>query len=191
MAYMRHCSPFLYEDATGDIVGVRDLDGSELYLVPNVGVFFDTTDQSADVDTAKAMTFNNAQTERGVRLANSSRLYVDRRATYNLQFSAMFCNPEATAYAVSVWVAVNGVAMPDSCTDMTVPTKHGSTNGKAVASWNFFLDLNAGDYIELYWSTPYATVFIEHQDARTTPARPATPSVILTINEVNGQRRAA
>lgn len=186
---LRHGTAFLYNDA-GDIAGLRDPDGSELYLVPNVGVFFDTSDQTADADTAKAMTFNTAQIERGVRLVNSSRLTVDRLATYNLQFSAMFSNPESSAYAVSVWPVVNGVAVPDSCTDLTVPSKHGQINGKAVAAWNFFLDLNANDYVQLYWSTPFATVFIEHQDVRTTPARPAIPSVIVTLNEVNGQRRA-
>lgn len=187
---LRHGTPFIYNDA-GDIAGLRDPDGSDLYLVPNVGVFIDTTDQTAGADTAKAMTFNTAQMQRGVTLSAGSRLTVDRQATYNVQFSAMFSNPESSAYAVSVWAAVNGVAVPDSCTDLTVPSKHGQVNGKAVASWNFFLDLNAGDYVELYWSTPFATVFIEHQDARTNPARPAIPSVILTINEVNGQRRAA
>lgn len=189
MARTRHGSAFLYDDETSDIVGLRDPDGSELYLVPRVGVFIDTTDQTALADTAKAMTFNTAQTERGVTVSNGTRLTVDRRATYNVQFSAMFSNPEATAYAISVWPAVNGVAAPDSCTDMTVPAKHGSTNGKAVAAWNFFLDLNVGDYIELYWSTPQATVFIEHQHVRTAPDRPSIPSVIVTVNEVNGQRR--
>lgn len=187
---LRHGTPFIYNDA-GDIAGLRDPDGSDLYLVPNVGVFIDTTDQTAGADTAKAMTFNTAQMQRGVTLSTGSRLTVDRQATYNVQFSAMFSNPESSAYAVSVWAAVNDVAMPDSCTDLTVPSKHGQVNGKAVASWNFFLDLNAGDYVELYWSTPFATVFIEHQDVRTSPARPAIPSVILTVNEVNGQRRAA
>jgi len=188
MVRLRHGTTFLYDDNNDDIVGIRDIDGSELYLVPNIGAFFDTTDQTATVDTAKAMTFNTAQIQRGVTLSNNSRVRVDRKATYNVQFSAMFSNPEATAYAVSVWLARNGSAVADSCTDITVPAKHGSVNGKAVAAWNFFIDLNAGDYIELYWSTPQATVIIEHQDVRTTPTRPAIPSVILTVNEINGQR---
>ncbi|MFZ9370243.1 MAG: hypothetical protein ACO25M_00040 [Limnohabitans sp.] len=191
MARTRFGTAFLYDSTTGDIVGVRDPDNSELYLVPNVGAFFDTTDQTATADTAKAMTFNTVQIERGVELVANSKIYVDRQATYNVQFSAMFSNPEATAYAISVWLAVNGVATPDSCTDLTVHSKHGSINGKAVAAWNFFLDLNAGDYLEMYWSTPQATVFIEHQHTRTTPARPAIPSVILTVNEINGQRRTS
>lgn len=185
---LRHGTPFIYDD-NDDIVGLRDPDNSELYLVPNVGVFIDTTDQTAAADTAKVMALSTSQTARGVTLTNGSRMVVDRTATYNVQFSAMFSNPEANAYAVSVWPAINGVAVPYSCTDITVPSKHGSTNGKAVASWNFFFDLKALDYVELYWSTPFATVFIEHQDARTSPARPAIPSLIVTVNEVDGQRR--
>lgn len=188
MVKLRHGQPFLYDDNSDDIVGIRDTDGSELYLTPNVGSFYDTTDQTAVADTAKAMTFNIAQIQRGVTLANSSRVQVNRKATYNVQFSAMFSNPDGTAHAVSVWLTRNGTAVADSCTDLTVPAKHGNVHGKAVGAWNFFIDLNAGDYVELYWSTPQATVIIEHQDARTTPTRPVTPSVILTVNEINGQR---
>lgn len=189
MAYLRQNTPFIYDDQTNDIVGLRDTDGSELYLVPNLGVFIDTSDQTAEIDTAKAMVFSTAQMQRGVSLVGNTKLTVDRTATYNVQFSAMFSNPESTAYAISVWPSINGTPVSDSCTDITVPAKHGQTNGKAVAAWNFFFDLKANDYIELYWSTPYATVFIENQAARTSPVRPAIPSVIVTVNEVDGQRR--
>jgi hypothetical protein len=189
MPKLRHGQPFLYDDDSEDIVGLRDIDGSELYLVPHTGTWYDLDDQTAAADTRTLMTFDTVGFERGITLSNSTRLNISRRATYNVQFSAMFSNPEAAAYAVSVWLSVNGVDAPDSCTDITVPAKHGQANGKAVAAWNFFVDLNPRDYVELVWSTPYATVFIEHAHARTGPVRPAVPSVILTINEINGQRR--
>lgn len=187
---LRHGTAFIYDD-NDDIAGLRDPDGSELYLVMNTGTFISLTDQTALPDTAAAMTYEVDYITHGITRSGASRIYVDRQATYNVQFSAMFSNPEATAYAVSLWLKVNGANAIGSCTDITVPAKHGSANGKSVPSWNFFLELNAGDYFELYWSTPQATVFIENQDARTAPDRPAIPSVILTVNEINGQRRTS
>jgi hypothetical protein len=186
---LRHGTAFLYDGTTGDIVGLRDPDNSELYLVPTTGTWYSLTDQSADADTATTMTCDTVGFERGITLSNDSRFNISRRASYNLQFSAVFANPESSAYAVSVWLRVNGVDVASSCTDLTVPDKHGQVSGKAVASWNFFLDLNAGDYVQLVWSTPYNTIAIEHTDARTAPVRPAMPGLIVTINEINGQRR--
>lgn len=185
---LRHGTPFVYDDGN-DIVGLRDPDGSELYLVMHTGTWYDLGDQTADANAATVMTLDTAGFERGITLSSNSRLTVSRKATYNVQFSAMFSNPESTAYAVSVWPRINGADVPSFCTDITVPSKHGQVNGKAVASWNFFLDLNVNDYVELVWSTPYATILIEHLDARTDPVRPAIPSLIVTINEINGQRR--
>ena len=189
MARLRHGSTFLYDDTTADIVGLRDPDGSDLYLVMHTGTWYGLADQPADANTATLMTFDTVGFERGITLSNDSRLNISRRASYNLQFSAMFSNPESSAYAVSVWPRVNGVDVPASCTDITVPAKHGQVNGKAVAAWNFFFDLNERDYVQLVWSTPQSTVLIEGIDARTGPVRPAIPALIVTINEINGQRR--
>jgi len=36
------------------------------------------------------------------------------------------------------------------------------------------------------WSTPSTQVLIDYTDARTSPVRPAVPSVIVTMNEVDG-----
>jgi hypothetical protein len=186
---LRHGTPFIYDDVTGDIVGLRDPDGSDLFLVPATGTWYSLADQTADADTATPMTCDTVGFARGITLSNNSRFNVSRRASYNVQFSAVFANPESSAYAVSVWLRVNGADVAGSCTDLTVPGKHGQVNGKAVAAWNFFLDLNAGDYAQFVWSTPQATLTIEHIDARTAPVRPSVPALIVTINEINGQRR--
>lgn len=181
-------APWLYDSVTGDIVGIKDPDGSEMLLmrIPFVGAFIDTTDQTATVDTATAMQCNTTQIANGVVVVDGTKFRVARKAIYNIQFSAQLFNTDSTAYAVSVWLKKSGTDVPDSCTDLFVPARHGSTDGAAVASWNFFVELNAGDYVQLMWSTPSATVSIQHTAARTTPARPAIPSLIVTINEVDG-----
>lgn len=181
-------NPWLYDSVTGDIVGIKDPDGSELLFmrIPHIGAFYDAGDQTALVDTATAMTCDTVQISRGITVVDQTKFTVSRKASYNIQFSAQFFNPESSDYRVSVWPKVNGTNVEDSCTDITVPSKHGFDSGAVVAAWNFFLDLNAGDYVELMWSTPIATITMEHTAARTTPVRPAIPSLIVTINEVDG-----
>lgn len=183
-----HGAPWLYDNETGDLVGVKDPDRSEFYWmrIPHIGSFYDVLDQSASVNTATAMLLRGVAISRGVTIVDNSKITISRSGTYNIQFSAMFSNPESTAYAISFWLRKNNNNVPDSNTDLTVPTKHGQVNGKAVAAINFFVDAEPGDYFELMWSTPMATIIIEHQDAQTDPVRPVTPSVILTINEVDG-----
>ena len=181
-------SPFLYDADTGDIVGVKDPDGSELLFmkIPHVASFYDTTHQSATADTATVITVNTTGIARGISLANGSKFTASRKGTYNIQFSAQLLNSDTTDHNVSIWLRKNGTDVADSCTDITVPSKHGSINGAAVAAWNFFIDLVAGDYVQLVWSTPNALVLIDYTAARTTPVRPAIPSLIVTMNEIDG-----
>lgn len=181
-------SPFLYDADTGDIIGVKDPDGSELLFmrIPHVASFYDTTHQTASINTATAMTVNTTDISRGISLTNSSKVTVSRKGTYNLQFSAQLLNTDSAEHNISIWLRKNGSDVADSCTDITVPAKHGSVDGAEVAAWNFFIDLVAGDYVQLMWSTPSAQVTIDYTAARTSPVRPATPSLIVTMNEVDG-----
>lgn len=176
-------------DNEGHVAGVQQTDNARPTLFRNIqpyyGNFIDLVDQSALADTATAMLFRTELFASGVSIVDNSKITVDRDGIYNIQFSAMFDNPEASEYDVSVWLDVNGSNVAGTNTDLTVPKKHGGTNGHAVASWNFFVNLTSTDYVRLMWSTPFATVVIAHQDVQANPARPTTPSVILTVNQVN------
>ena len=180
---------FLYDDVTNRIVGLKSPDGSELLLmrIPFIGSFLDLTDQSAEVNTATAITFDTTVISSGVSIVADSRITFARKAVYNLAFSAQLVNASTTDDAtVSIWLSKNNSAVANSNSEVTVVKKHAGGDGKLVAAWNFFVDVNEGDYVELYWSTTVAATTITHQAAQTSPARPATPSVILTVNEVDG-----
>ena len=51
-----------------------------------------------------------------------------------------------------------------------------------VAAWNFFIQLNAGDYTEIYWATDNNAIVLEHNTGAM--GGPAIPSTIITINQV-------
>jgi hypothetical protein len=56
-----------------------------------------------------------------------------------------------------------------------------------VAAWNFFVDLEAGQYAEIMWSVNGTGVDCFYTGTQSSPTRPATPSLIVTVNEVDGQ----
>lgn len=115
----------------------------------------------------------------------SSMITAGLDGTYNIQFSFQFANTSATAYDVDIWLKKNDVTIPDSNSQFTVPGKHGSINGHLIAALNYFVDMLAGDVIEIVWRTENSTVFIEYIPPQASPIRPATPSAIVTVNFVS------
>jgi hypothetical protein len=53
-----------------------------------------------------------------------------------------------------------------------------------IAALNFFLELQANDYVEIMWRPSDVGVSIEHYGTSTTPDRPSVPSVIATVNYI-------
>lgn len=149
-----------------------------------LGAFHSDVDQVASANTAMAMEFEVEDFAVDVSIVDDTKITVVRDGKYNIQFSAQLINSDSSEHLISVWASINGTDVVSSCTDITVPKKLGGINGAAVAAWNFFLDMSANDYAELYWSTPNNKVTIEYTSARTNPDRPDVPSTILTVNQV-------
>lgn len=156
------------------------------YTFPHGG-FSDDTDQSASANTATAMEFNTTDVSDGVEVQGSppTKIYVPQDGVYNVQFSAQFVNTNTPAVNISIWLAVDGANLDNSCTFITVHEKHAGGDGYGVGAWNWFVRLNRGQYVEIYWSTPSTAVTIDHIPAQVSPTRPATPSVILTVSFVS------
>jgi len=143
------------------------------------GSFFDTTTQTAAViNTAYPITLNSTSITDGVYIGTpTSRVFVDRIGTYNFQFSAQLNKSTAGSGNVFIWYRVNGANAANSATSVTLP---GSSSAVAAA-WNFVVDLNAGDYFELVWSTD--NIGCQIQAAAASGPVPAIPSVILTVTD--------
>jgi hypothetical protein len=104
---------------------------------------------------------------------------------YNLQWSGQFENADTQLHDASVWIRVNGTDVVGSNGLISVPNKHGGVNGHTIAAWNYFVQLDAGDYVELWWSTDDAQVSLQYYAAGTSPTRPTTASVIATLSFVS------
>lgn len=150
------------------------------------GIFTDSTDQTAASTTAAyAMTFNTTEHSNGVSVLNNSEITVQEAGFYNIQFSAQLANTDSQEHDVSIWFQKNGTPEANSNTELTVPAKHGSVDGHAVAAWNFITHLEAGEYVKIFWQADSTLVSIEALGTQTSPDRPATPSLILTVTFVS------
>jgi len=149
------------------------------FRAPRSGSFYDTTTQTAAaVNTAYAMTFNTTDLSVGVtRGSPTSRIYVDRANVYNVQFSAQVDKTAGGVGLVWVWLRKNGVNVPDSAGQIRIQ----GNNAEILAAWNYIIELNAGDYIELMWEVDDTSVILLAEVA--SAIHPSVPSVILTVTD--------
>ena len=189
MAYMKQGFPWLYDNSSGDIVGVKDPDGSETYFAraPYIGSFYDVSLQPAAANTATVFECDTTDISRGVVMVDNTKITVARTATYNIAFSAQLENSANDERTVSIWLRKQGSNLANSNTMVTIPKKHAGGNSYLVAAWNFFVDLEAGQYAEIMWSVNGTGVDCFYTGTQSSPTRPATPSLIVTVNEVDGQ----
>ena len=150
------------------------------------GAFQDSTDQTAaSTTTAYPMTFDTTDFSNGVYLSNSSRMNVRNAGIYNVQFSVQLENQDSAQHDVDIWFRKNGTNITASNSKFTVPArKSASIFGHVIAAINYFVELAANDYIEIVWRTESTDVSLEQTPAESSPTRPATPSVIATMQYV-------
>jgi len=151
------------------------------------GAFQDSTDQvAANTTTAYAITFNTTDFSNGVTIASSSRITVADSGIWNLQFSIQFTNTTNSAQDVDVWFRVNGTNVANSNSRFGfAPRKSPGDPYHTIAAMNYFVSLNATDYVEIMWRPTDVGVTIEQYAASSTPTRPAVPSAIATVSFVS------
>jgi hypothetical protein len=149
------------------------------------GAFQDTTDQTITANTATAMTLNTTDYSNGVYLSNSSRINVRNTGLYNFQWSGQFQNTDTQLHDVTVWIRKNGTDVVGSAGFISIPNSHGGVDGHIIAGWNYFIELSANDYIELYWSATNAAVSLQYYASQSSPTRPSTASLIATMNYIS------
>lgn len=150
------------------------------------GSFQSTVDQTiSSTTTAYAMTFNTTDFSDGVSLESSSHLVAGFSGIYNLQFSTQFSNSDTQIQDVSVWFRKNGTNIANSNSEFSVPNSHGGSDGRLIAALNIYVDLQKDQYVEIMWSATNTAVKMDYLATQTNPTRPATPSVIATMQYVS------
>jgi hypothetical protein len=58
-------------------------------------------------------------------------------------------------------------------------------NSKYLFALNYYIELTAGQYVEVWWASSSANTTIEYLPLQTTPYnRPAVPSLIVTMSQI-------
>ena len=151
------------------------------------GAFQDSTDQTAaNTTTAYAVTFNTTDFSNGVTIASGSRITVADAGIWNCQFSIQFKNTTNDTQDAEIWFRKNGTDISNSNSRFNLsPRKSSGDPSHTIAAMNFFVSLNATDYVEIMWRVTDVGVSIEQYAAGTSPTRPVTPSAIATMSFVS------
>ena len=157
------------------------------YLDFPYGAFQDSTDQVAVSTTvAYPVTFNTTDFSNGVTVVSNSRITVANAGLYNLQFSIQLTNNTNATHDVDIWFRVNGTNVPASNSRFGLaPRKSAGDPYHIIAALNYFVSLNATDYVQIMWRTNDVGVYIEHYPVSASPTRPAIPSAIVTMSFVS------
>ena len=150
-------------DAVTEALGVASSTSS-------IAVPLDTTDASNGV---------------AIDTVTDSKVVFDVAGYYNIQFSAQLLNFTTSDDNVTFWWKQNGTDIAYSAGIQAVPSKHGSSPGAAIVSWNIVLPINADDYIQLYYASESGNTVLATYPAGTAPVHPVSPSVILTATFVS------
>ena len=145
---------------------------------PNGLVFSMTSSTAAATNTAYALEFEVSYLTNSVRVdsTNQSRVYCDTGGIYNFQMSAQLTSNSASSKQVWIWISRDGTDIGYSTHQYTIS---GSDSHQEV-SWNFNIDMQAGQYLELKWATSDTGAFFESV-APTSP-HPGIPSAVLAVN---------
>ena len=143
------------------------------------GAWHSTATQSATLNTPTLATVNVKDYESDIAVEDSSKFRVTYSGVYNIQFSSQFhgLSGGGNGTTTQIWFAKNGSNISQSNTKVTV----NNNSPYVVASWNFFQQLNAKDYLEVYWQTDNTQIKMEASSAS---PNPSIPSIIITMNQI-------
>jgi hypothetical protein len=143
--------------------------------------------QVAVANTATLLQLNTTTLTNGVTLNTSNQqISVAVGGTYNFAFSAQLNNSTAGQSLAAIWFAIDGADVFASTFWATTPArKNDTTPGSTIVAGNIFLQLTSANRVTMKWLTPDGFTSLVTYPASVTPAYPAAPAVILTVNQVS------
>jgi hypothetical protein len=155
-------------------------DGGKFLYMPR-GLFYSTTAQTAAAtSTGYPVEFENVYIGNGVSIAGTddTRITVTADGVYNFQVTLMTQHTNSSDATVWTWINKNGTDVPYGAKKQTI-----KGNADQPIYWNFSIDVEAGQYIEMYWATDDLTLSL-HAEAATSPHQ-GIPSAVVAVSFVS------
>ena len=135
-------------------------------------------------DTATIVSFTNVEFSNNMYLEDNTKIVATESGEYFLQFSVVFAKNTSTSANVDIWYLYNGTPIPRSNT-RAVTTGNPNEVTVTVAG---IMPLEAGDYIQLAFSSPDENVRITSFTGLTNPVRPDMPGIVFSANLIGKWR---
>jgi hypothetical protein len=150
------------------------------------GCFSDSTTQAAaSITTAYKVALNTDEYKSGITHStsvNNSRVTIPTAGTYLITFSAILASVESGKH-IEFWLAVDGTNVPRSGTMNHMV----ASSSERIVTVTFLYKFTAGQYFELVWCAPDTTqATLVAAGVGASPTRPASPSIIVTVNMMSG-----
>ena len=155
--------------------------GGQYVECPN-GLFFNTGEQLfAAINTAYPVVFNQTYLDNavGLQTGSTSRIQVTVSGVYNFQYTGQVLSTNSSAKNIYLWLRRNGITIGYSTRVRTVA----ANNQSSPIAWNFNIDMQAGDYMELVASVTDTNLHLHAEAAA--GAHPGIPSSVLTVNYIS------
>ena len=148
----------------------------------NYGFFTDSTTQTNPVaNTVNLATFNVTGPANGVSVVGGTDITVVNAGTYTKLFTLIVSKTSGGTSSISIWLRLNGVDVVGSRQDLELI----NTLALIFTSGNFTLNIPAGGFIQLCWSSADTTVSLTALPAAVAPTRPTGNSVKVTLTRIS------
>jgi hypothetical protein len=151
--------------------------GGRFLQTPNA-LFFDTGDQALGaVNVGQPVRFNQTYLDNAITIngLTTSQITVEYSGIYNIQFTGQLRSGSGSGKLAWLWIARDGVPITYSGQEYSI-----SGSGKELQiEWSFIIDIQAGSYIELYWSGNDIDLSLDHVDP--TAPHPGIASAVVAV----------
>jgi len=149
-------------------------------ITPHIALLDTTIQTIAVAHTPQVITFNTLDFADKIELTSSSRFTVLEGGNFYINISAQTELTSGANKLLDIWIKVNGTNLANSNSKIRVV----NSNDQKRLTISIPFTLNANDYVELWMSGDDVHLRLLATGVETTPARPATPSIFLTIDKL-------
>lgn len=177
-----------YNRLTNTVNAVVGVNGAVNLQAPYAMLMSNVDQLNAGITSENLVTYDTPIFQQAIEVRSGSQIWFEYPGQYLVTFGLMFTNRGNSEQIIEVWAKNSAANYPLSNTRYDIPERKSASvwsHIKATVTGIFTVDDPDNDYLAIAWWSDGADVFLEHYAAGTNPARPAIPSVILTVNFVS------
>jgi hypothetical protein len=151
------------------------------YTYPHISLLNTTTQTIASANTPQVVTFNTVVRNDKITVTSTSRYTFKEGGDYLLSSAVQYTSTSGTR-VLDMWFRVNGTDVANTNKKLAVKA---SNDVGVVPLAGIIVTVTAGQYIEMWMSADSTDVSLPAYVAGTTPTRPVTPSLFMTIIKIH------